>query len=137
MNHDLPVSEYGFPGPLRDRLVAAILTGAKTSTTSLFFEYERDGEPFPEVGDRAVVIDSVGEPVGTEEVIEVRVARLGDVDLEHALAEGEGFMSLAEWREGHEGFWHGTEYREWVGDPSFRVTDDTIAVLVRFRFEPV
>ncbi len=134
---NLPVSEYGFPGPLRDRLVAAIQRGEKTSTTSLLFEYEREGEPLPEVGDRAVVIDSTGDPVGIEEIIEVRVTRIGDVDFEHALAEGEGFASVAEWRAGHERFWHGLEYREWVADPAFRITDDTLAVLVRFRFAPI
>ncbi|MBS1907467.1 MAG: ASCH domain-containing protein [Actinobacteria bacterium] len=134
---DLPVSEYGFPGPLRDSLVAAILRGEKTSTTSLLFEYEREGEPLPEIGDRAVVSDSAGDPVGIEEIVEVRVARIADVDLEHALAEGEGFTSVAEWRAGHERFWHGFEYRTWVADPAFRVTDDTLAVLVQFRFAPI
>ena len=134
---DLPVSEYGFPGPLRDRLVAAILAGRKTATTSLHVEYGREGEPLPAVGDRAVVIDSAGDPVGIEEVVGVRIAHLRDVDLDHALAEGEGYASVAEWRAGHERFWHGPEYVEWVGDPGFRVTDDTLAVLVRFRFEPV
>src|ERR1700680_52842 len=29
---DLPVAEFAFPGPLRDRLVAAIVAGAKTTT---------------------------------------------------------------------------------------------------------
>lgn len=136
MVEPLPVSEYGFPGPLRDLLVDAIRTGRKTSTTSLVLEYEREGEPLPAVGDRAIVIDSAGDPVGIEEITQVRVVRLGDVDRAHALDEGEGFTSIAEWRAGHEGFWHGAEYREWWGDPSFRVDDDTLAVLVRFRFEP-
>lgn len=137
MTEELPVSEYGFPGPLRDSLVAAIIAGEKTSTTSLLRDYEREGEPLPEVGDRAVVIDSAGDPVGIEQITEVRIVRVGDVDLGHALAEGEGFTSVAEWREGHEGFWHGSEYRDHAGDPSFRVTDDTLAVLARFRFEPI
>ena len=40
-------AEFGFPGPLRDKLVAAILDGAKTSTTALVVEYEQDGEALP------------------------------------------------------------------------------------------
>ena len=32
---DLPLAEFAFPGPLRDQLVAAILSGAKTTTTGL------------------------------------------------------------------------------------------------------
>jgi len=130
---DLPVSEYGFPGPLRDRLVAAILRGEKTSTTSLVAGYELDSEPLPCVGDRAAVIDSAGEPVCIEEIVDVRVTRMGDVDLDHAIAEGEGFATVAEWRAAHETFWHGAEFRAEMGDPDFTVDDDTPAVLVRFR----
>ena len=40
---ELPVAEFGFPGPLRDALVAAILRGEKTSTTGLLEEHRRDG----------------------------------------------------------------------------------------------
>ena len=41
-----------------------------------------------------------------------------------------------EWRAGHERFWHGLDYRASVGDPSFTVDGDTLAVLVRFRVVP-
>ncbi|MFE2617741.1 RNA-binding protein, partial [Micromonospora chalcea] len=30
-------------------------------------------------------------------------------------------------------FWHGDDYRGWLGDPTFTVDDDTLAVLERFR----
>ena len=43
----LSVGEFAFPGPLRDQLVAAILSGAKTTTSGLLTGYERDGEPLP------------------------------------------------------------------------------------------
>jgi|SRR5690606_28229229 len=133
---DLPVSEYAFPGPLRDTLVAAIIRGEKTSTTFLLRELEVDGEPMPQAGDRASVIDSDGRHVGIETIEQLRIARVGDVDLSHAIAEGEGYTTVAEWREAHERFWHSDEYRSFLGDPGFRVDDDTEAVLVRFRFEP-
>lgn len=132
---DLPLSEYAFPGPLRDLLVGAILAGEKTTTTFLLRELEIDDESMPAVGDRAAVIDSSGIRVGIETVEEVRVVRLADVDLAHALGEGEGYADVAEWRTGHESYWHGREYREYMGDPAFRVDDDTLAVLVRFSFQ--
>jgi uncharacterized protein YhfF len=129
----LSVGEFAFPGPLRDQLVAAILDGAKTTTTGLVADYEREREPLPRPGDREVVIDSAGGPVTLIEVVASRVVRVGDVDLAHAIGEGEGYASVAEWRAGHEAFWHSAEMREEVGDPSFTVTDDTLAVATEFR----
>jgi uncharacterized protein YhfF len=133
---DLPKCEFAFPGPLRDQLVAAVLSGAKTSTTGLLQDYERDDEPLPAVGDRAVVVDSADRPVAVIEVTGVRVVRLGDVDLDHARDEGEGYDSVAAWRAGHEEYWHGSDYLGWLGDAGFRVDDDTLAVVERFRVVP-
>lgn len=133
MTTDLPLFEFAFPGPLRDKLVAAVLDGTKTATTGLLQDYEIDGEPLPVVGTRAAVVDSVGRRVAVIELTEVRVSRLGDVDLDHARAEGEGDESVAAWRAGHEGYWHGTDYRGWLGDLDFTVDDDTPVVLERFR----
>ena len=129
----LSVGEFAFPGPLRDQLVAAIVGGTKTTTTGLLDDYERDGEPLPRPGDREVVIDSAGEPVTLIETVAVRVIRVGDVDLAHALGEGEGYATVADWRAGHEAFWHSAQMREYVGDPAFTVDDDTLAVAVQFR----
>lgn len=129
----LPPFEFAFPGPLRDKLVALVLAGAKTTTTGLRQDYEIEGEELPVAGTRAAVIDSAGRPVAVIELIEVRVSRLGDVDLDHARDEGEGDDSVATWRAGHEKYWHGADYRGWIGDPDFTVDDDTLAVLERFR----
>lgn len=121
------------PGPLRDRLVGAILAGAKVSTTSLLIEYEQENEPLPQPGQRQAVIDSSGHRVAAIEVTEARVIRLADVDLQHVLDEGEGDESVAQWRAGHEAFWHSAETRAALGDPSFTVNDDTQVVAERFR----
>jgi uncharacterized protein YhfF len=129
----LSVGEFAFPGPLRDQLVAAVLDGTKTTTTGLLDDYARDGEPLPRPGDREVVIDSAGEPVALIEIVTVQVVRIGDVDLAHAVGEGEGYASVADWRAGHEAYWHSDAMREYVGDPAFTVDDDTSAVAVEFR----
>ncbi|ABP53585.1 ASCH domain-containing protein [Salinispora tropica] len=130
---DLPPYEFAFPGPLRDQLVAAVLEGTKTTTTGLCQDYEIDGEALPVAGAQAAVVDSAGRRVAVIELTEVRVSRLGDVDLDHARDEGEGYDSVAAWRAGHEKYWHGVDYRGWLGDPDFTVDDDTPAVLERFR----
>jgi uncharacterized protein YhfF len=129
----LSVGEFAFPGPLRDRLVTAILDGVKTTTTGLLDDYERDGEPLPRPGDHQVVIDSAGEPVALIKIVAVRVIRVADIDLRHALGEGEGYASVADWRAGHEAFWHSAAMREYVGDPAFTVNDDTLTVAIEFR----
>lgn len=130
---DLPVAEFAFPGPLRDLLVGAILSGAKTTTSSLVLGYEREGEPLPRAGQVQAVVDSQGNRIAAIELTEVRVLRLGDVDLRHALDEGEGYESVAQWRAGHERFWHSAEVHAELGDPHFTVTDDTLVVAERFR----
>ncbi|MEU6074897.1 ASCH domain-containing protein [Micromonospora sp. NPDC047074] len=130
---DLPRAEFAFPGPLRDKLVAAILSGAKTSTSALLLGYERANEPLPEVGQRSAVVDSDDRRVAVIELTEVRIVRLADVDLQHALDEGEGDGSVAQWRAGHETFWHSAEVRAELGDPHFTVDDDTLVLAQRFR----
>lgn len=129
----LPKAEFAFPGPLRDQLVAAILDGSKTSTTGLVVDYEHEGEPITEVGERSVVIDSAGNPVGIIEVTSVRVVPLAEVDLQHAIDEGEGDTTVAGWRANHESFWHSPEMRAALDDPTFTVNDTTLAVLERFH----
>ncbi|MCX5139219.1 MULTISPECIES: ASCH domain-containing protein [unclassified Streptomyces] len=122
-----------FPGPLRDRLVRAVLDGQKVSTTGLLVEYQVEQEEPPPVGERSALIDSDGREIAVLEITEVRILRLGDVDLRHVLDEGEGDTSVAGWRAGHERFWHSDEMREALGDPEFTVDDDTLVVAERFR----
>ncbi|WP_194833226.1 ASCH domain-containing protein [Nocardia sp. XZ_19_369] len=129
----LPKAEFSFPGPLRDQLVAAILDGSKTSTTGLLADYEHCGEPLPEVGSLAAVADSTDRRVAVIEVTDVRLSRLADVDLPHAIDEGEGLNALADWRAVHEKYWHSPEMRRSLDDSTFTVSDETTVVLQRFH----
>ena len=130
---DLPVAEFAFPGPLRDQLVTAVLDGTKTTTSGLVADYEHEGSPLPRPGLRQAVIDSAGNRVAVIETTAVRVLRLADVDLAHAVGEGEGYASVAEWRAGHERFWHSAQMRAAMDDPGFTVDDDTLVVAEEFR----
>ena len=132
---ELPRAHFAFPGPLRDKLVAAILRGEKTSTTGLMVDYERDNEELPRAGERSAVVDSDGKPVAVIETTEVRVVPMREIDVEFARDEGEGFETVAHWREAHERFWNGyiDEIRRDLGDPSWSLTDDTLVVAARFR----
>jgi uncharacterized protein YhfF len=129
-------AEFGFPGtPLREQLVAAVLRGDKTATAGLLVDYERDGDPLPEAGERYVVVDNEGRDVAVIEITEVRVCRIGDTDEQFARDEGEGFESVAAWREAHDRFWrsYADEVRTYLGDPDWDVSDDTLYVAERFR----
>jgi uncharacterized protein YhfF len=129
-----PVCEFGFPGWLRDKLVAAVLRGDKTATASLRAEYAPDGpDELPRVGERSVVVDSDHEPVGILETTEVRVVRAGDVDEQFARDEGEGFESVADWRAAHERFWGPNPDRTAAGEQPWQIDDDTLVVCERFR----
>jgi uncharacterized protein YhfF len=130
---ELPTAEFGFPGPLRDQLVAAILSGEKTSTTGLLEQYRRDGEELEEPGAREVVLDSEGRGVAVIETTEVEVRRLGDVDLQFAIEEGEGFETLTAWREAHVRFFTSEEMAAALGPPPVTIDDDTLVVCTRFR----
>ena len=127
------ICEFGFPGPLRDRLVDAVLRGEKIATSSLLVEWEEDGEPLPQAGERQTVVDSEGRPVAVIEIVAVDVIRLADADLRLAVEEGEGFGSVAEWREAHERFWNDEVKPQLRGGSAWQLDDDTRVVVERFR----
>ncbi len=89
----------------------------------------------PTPGTREVLLDSSEGPVAVIETVECRLARLADVDDRHAIDEGEGYADAVEFRVAHERFWNGylDEIRSRLGDSTFRVDDDTLVVLQRFR----
>jgi uncharacterized protein YhfF len=62
VHEGLEPAEFAFPGPLRDKLVTAILAGRKTSTSSLLAEYERELERLPRAGERSVSSTPRGRP---------------------------------------------------------------------------
>jgi uncharacterized protein YhfF len=126
------VCEFASPGPLRDRLVAAVLAGDKTATTSLLLEWEDEAEPLPVPGERQRVIDSGGRTVAVIEIVAVDVVALGDIDLDVAVAEGEGDTSVAQWRAAHEGYWR-AEVMPRFGGGAGPIGDELQVVVERFR----
>jgi uncharacterized protein YhfF len=134
---------WGFaePGPLREELTALALAGTKTTTASLFLEYEIDGLTLAEPGQRDLLVDSADLPVAIVETVSVRVVRLADVDDEHAVDEGEGYTDAAAFRESHERYWMESgvvdRVRAHLGDPDWSIDDDTLIVAERFRIAEV
>ena len=52
----------------------------------------------------------------------MRVVRAADIDLQFARNEGEGFETVAQWREAYERFW-----------ADQKIGDDTLVVCERFK----
>jgi uncharacterized protein YhfF len=129
----MEVCEFAFPGPLRDRLVAAVLRGEKTATSALFVEWEVDATPLPVAGELQSVVDSDGRPVAVIETVSVDIIRLGDADLDLAVAEGEGFESVAHWRKDHERVWNEEVLPTLAADAAVPLSDETRVVVQRFR----
>lgn len=120
----LPQEEIGYPGELRDRLLAAIIAGEKTATSSLASDFGSEGEPLPEVGRIGAVIDSSGHPIGVTETLTVDILPVSKVSEDFARAEGEGFETVAQWRDAHEEFW------------GRKLSDDELVACEVFRFYP-
>jgi len=122
----LRAMELGTPGEQRARLTAHVLTGRKRATTGLLAEYEGEGEPLEQVGERLPLVDDDGAPLAVVRVTAVTVCPFAEVTWEFADAEGEGFIDLRDWREVHRAFWKGQ---------GTEVEDSTQVVCVRFDLE--
>ncbi|HEY8704465.1 MAG TPA: ASCH domain-containing protein [Gaiellaceae bacterium] len=122
MTTDLGPFELGYARTdLRRQLVAAVLAGEKTATAGLWSEYEADGEPLGSAGDRFALLDFDDEPVAVVEITEARLVPAGEIDVEFARDEGEGFESVEDWRVAHEAFFQQ------------ELTPETAIVAVRFK----
>jgi uncharacterized protein YhfF len=99
-----PAWSFGDNAEMADELLALVLAGRKTATSSARWEWEADDEPLPVSGDLAIVCDGSGEPQALLRTVAVDVVPFDRVTAEHAAAEGEGDGSLESWRRAHEAY---------------------------------
>jgi uncharacterized protein YhfF len=119
---ELPPFELGYARTeLRRQLVAAVLAGEKTATAGLWSQYEAEGEALPSPGDRFVLHDYDDEAVAVVVITEAKLVPAGEIDVEFARDEGEGFESVDDWRVAHEEFFQQ------------ELTPETMIVSTRFR----
>jgi uncharacterized protein YhfF len=112
---------------LRRKLVDAVLGGDKVGTAGLARHFApHSHEPLPQPGNLWTLLGYGDEPVAIVETTRVDVVPAGQVDLDFAESEGEGFESVADWRSAHERFW---------SDEG--ITDETEIVCERFRLVEV
>ncbi|TMC90431.1 MAG: ASCH domain-containing protein [Chloroflexi bacterium] len=99
------------------------MRGEKIATAALREDYQpHTDEPMPKAGESFILVGYDDQAIGVTTTTAVRVVRAGDVDLQFARDEGEGFETVADWRAAHERFWAGRA-----------ITDDTLVVCEWFR----
>ncbi|MCB7137878.1 ASCH domain-containing protein [Cellulosimicrobium marinum] len=109
-----PAWSFGDNPALADSLLEAVLSGAKTSTSSSLWEYD-DQTPVPEKGELSILLDGEGHPRALIRTTAVDIVPFGEVDEAFAAAEGEDDGSLEAWREGHRRYFERVLDRE-VGE---------------------
>lgn len=98
-----PAWTFGGDAAQADALVALVLAGTKTATSSARSEFEADAD-LPTPGMLSILLDSSDRPRALLRTTEVAVRAFCDVSAEHAFAEGEGDRSLDQWRSVHATF---------------------------------
>jgi len=121
---DLRPFELGYARTeLRQKLVDAVLRGDKIATAGLATDFApHTNDALPQPGDRWSLLGYDDEPVAVVETTGLQVVPAGQVDLQFARDEGEGFESVADWRAAHERFWSEQS-----------ISDETLIVCEHFR----
>lgn len=95
-----PAWQFSGDGAQATRLAQAVVSGAKTVTSSVLGDYESEGADVPAVGDLGIVCDGRGLPRALVRTDAVRVIPFDQVGEDVVDAEGEG-MDLDRWRLAH------------------------------------
>ena len=121
-----PAWSFGAGPEEADELLALVLDGTKTATSSAQRDYADGEERQPEEGDLSIITDGQGRPRALIQTTSVRIVPFGEVDAAHAAAEGEGDLSVEHWRQVHRRFFEASA----DGAP---VTDDLPVILEQFE----
>lgn len=87
-----------------DQLLELYLNGKKTAGSSLVKDYTQAGDELPSVGNFWMVLNSKMVPKCILRTVRVEYTKFLDIEERVAIAEGEGDLSLKQWRETHINF---------------------------------
>jgi len=118
---------FGVNPRLTDELLAFILTGKKTATTTLVREMELEGSPEPQLGEYCIKLDGLEKPQAIIQTLSVRRVRFREVGKEHAHCEGE--QTLESYRRDHV-----EHYRRRGEALGFTFSENMEVLLERFKF---
>jgi len=124
-----PAWAFGDSAGIADSLLAVVLDGAKTATSSGRWEFEGE-ESLPREGDLSIILDGRGHPRALVRTTEVRVVPFAEVDAEFARLEGEDDRSLGAWRASHRAY-----FTRSLADRGEVFVDSVPLVLERFELK--
>ncbi|MCL2852965.1 MAG: ASCH domain-containing protein [Defluviitaleaceae bacterium] len=112
---------------LANKLLALVLSGKKTATTSSFLSYEPEGERLPQAGDYSIVTDFEGNPHCVIETTAVTILRFNEMTYDICKREGED-DTLESWREGHRKF-----FKQDADELGYEFSEDMPVVFQDFK----
>ena len=92
---------FGDNPVIAEELLALVLSGTKTATSSALSDFDAEDSPQPVVGELSIILDGEGRPAALIRTTEVEVVAFDAVGADFADAEGEDDRSLESWRAEH------------------------------------
>lgn len=126
--HDEAIADFSRADNINPGYAWAISNRGRT-----YWAIERHDDALADFS-RAIDIDpGYAKALGSRGLGYLVIGRYDEALAARAFGEGERSASVAEWRAGHERFWHLAAIREALGDLQFAVDDDTPVVAQSFR----
>lgn len=94
---------FGDSAELADELATLVVQGIKTATCCSLSAFEEENTP-PSVGGYSIILSGEGQPVCVIRTLSLSLVRFSAVTEQQARKEGEGDLSLNDWRSGHQAF---------------------------------
>lgn len=125
---DLEAMAFGNSPMMASKLAHLVSCGHKRATSGLMEAFTKSGEAIPHAGMLTVVTDFFGHPQCIVETTEVRTVPFKKVGKDVALAEGEGDLTLEDWRVGHR-----TYFKKEAETLEVEFTEDTMVINEFFK----
>ncbi len=101
-NADCPQSYYFCDNQKdADECAELVVNKIKCATSTSVWWFNKNQEPFPKVGDLAIVTNWNRQPKAIIRTTKVEIVKFKDITAEYAYIEGEGDKSLEYWKKVH------------------------------------
>jgi len=84
-----------------DQCADLVVKKIKQATSPSVWWFTKNKEPFPKIGDLAIVTNWIGEPKAIIRTTKIELIKFKDISERYAFIEGEGDKSLEYWKKVH------------------------------------